>query len=214
MKIRKRNVVLSVLLVAFSICLVYYFLFIRLVIVPTGAMKNTILPGDRIAANLLLGDIHRGDIVIFQYPKQPGVRFVMRVIGLPGETIQLRKGQIFINGSELPEKRQFVKSQVPDDPAPLQAGSSQGDGAYTASYDEDEVKADYVYEAGEFGVSEPFQIPDDSYYVMGDNRDNALDSRFWGPVQRNLMVGKPLFVYWSSEQSGGIRWRRIFSKIK
>src|SRR5262249_42931226 len=136
------------------------------------------------------------------FPKDPSVALLKRVVGLPGERIQLRNKRVYINGNELQENRQLVKSQVPDDPEPLKVVSAEGSGDYQVSYYQEEVAAGFG-DVGEFGVAEPFQIPDDSYYVMGDNRDNSLDSRFWGPVQQGLIVGKPLFRYWSSDPSGG-----------
>ena len=75
--------------------------------------------------------IRRGDIVMFNFPKDPSTRFVSRIIGLPGETIEVRKQRVYINGTELGEKRLLTKSQVPDDPAPLEAISTEGDGSYT-----------------------------------------------------------------------------------
>jgi signal peptidase I len=215
MKSRKRTVLVGVaivLVVAFA-C---YFLFIRMVRVPTGSMKNTILPGDRIAMNRWVGEIHRGDIVMFKFPQDPATRFVSRVIGLPGETIELRGTRVYINGQELAEKRALVKSQAPEDPAPLEASSSEGEGSYTVFYYQDEHPANEIYPAsGQYAVREPYQIPADNFFVMGDNRDNAFDSRFWGTVKRDAIQGKPLLLYWSEEPLGGkARWSRIGSRLK
>jgi len=195
MKIRKRPVILLTLGVVLFVAIFYYFLFIRMVVVPTGAMKNTILPGDRLAVHTLVGEIHRGDLVMFNFPKDPSTRFLMRVVGLPGETIEVRKQRVYINGTELSEKRMMAKSQRPDDPAPLAAISTEGDGNYTVCYDADVAAASFGYESGEFAVREPFEIPADSYFILGDNRDNSLDSRFWGALPRRMIVGKALFIY-------------------
>ncbi|HJQ27260.1 MAG TPA: signal peptidase I [Blastocatellia bacterium] len=212
---KKRSVVLLTLGVILFVALCYYFLFIRMVKVPTGSMKNTILPGDRLAINLLGGEIRRGDIVMFNYPKDPSTRFVSRVIGLPGETIEVRKQRVYINGTELGERRLLTKSQSPEDPAPLEAISSEGDGSYTVSYDAEEAADTFGYEAGDFAVRAPFQIPADNYFVMGDNRDNSLDSRFWGPLPRKLIVGKAFLIYWSEDRaSGKTRWSRMPSRLK
>ncbi|HEY9233062.1 MAG TPA: signal peptidase I, partial [Blastocatellia bacterium] len=172
MKIKKRSAILLTLGVILFVAFFYFLLFVRMVKVPTGAMKNTIQPGDRLAMHLLVGEIRRGDIVMFNFPKDPSTRFVSRIIGLPGETIEVRKQRVYINGTELGEKRLLTKSQVPDDPAPLEAISTEGDGSYTVCYYADEAADPFGYEAGEFAVREPFQIPADSYFVMGDNRDN------------------------------------------
>ncbi|MEN3330804.1 MAG: signal peptidase [Blastocatellia bacterium] len=216
MKINKRRAFLltagSVLFLAF----LYSALFIHMVKVPTGSMKNTILPGDRLAVHMLMGEIQRGDIVMFNYPEDPAVRFVMRVIGLPGETIEVRGERVYINGVELAEKRAEVKSQLPDDPSPLEIVSSNGEGNYSVSYYADEHTAEAsVYESGRYAVKEPFQIPANSYFVMGDNRDNALDSRFWGVVQRKMIIGKPFLIYWSDDLSTHTtRWGRMPSRLK
>src|SRR5437763_15681343 len=104
MKITRRRAFLITAGIVLFLAFIYYALFIRMVKVPTGAMKNTILPGDRLAVHLLMGEIRRGNIVMFNYPEDPSVRFVMRVIGLPGETIQVRKQRVYINGTELAEE--------------------------------------------------------------------------------------------------------------
>src|SRR5689334_2132115 len=158
MKNRKRIVLVGVAL-ALAAALACYFLFIRMVLVPTGSMKNTILPGDRLAMNLWVGEIHRGEIVMFKFPEDPATRFVSRVIGLPGETIELRGTRVYINGQELNEKRALVKAQAPDDPAPLEAISSEGEGDYTVYYYENQNPANEIYPAsGQYAVREPYQI--------------------------------------------------------
>jgi len=217
---KKKQVVISILL-AFILFVAgfYYFFFLRLVRVPTGSMKNTILPGDRLAVNLLFGAINRGDIVVFRYPQDTNVMFVMRVIGLPGERIQLRDEKVYINGEELPEKRLTVEPEDLPAANPLKEISSDGEGSYHACYYSKNPSPLFQGENGIFAVKEAFDIPNDSYFVMGDNRDNSLDSRFWGAVARRLIVGKPFMIYWSVDPSdksgeGKTRGDRVFSKLK
>jgi signal peptidase I len=148
-------------------------------VVPTESMSPTILVGDHFfldkvafPANypqalqkfLPTRTIKRGEIVAFWSPETPNLRLVKRVIGLPGETIELRNRIVYINGRKLDEPYAvFTDSQnIPrrDNMAPV-------------------------------------AIPADSFFMMGDNRDNSNDSRFWGVARREEMIGTPLFVYWS-----------------
>jgi signal peptidase I len=152
-------------------------------VVPTGSMSPTILVGDhffldKIAfpANypkilqryLPARSIERGDIVALWSPENPNIRLVKRVIGLPGETLELRHRELFINGQKV------------DEPYVVYTDSQELDGR------------------DNFG---PVYIPPDHFFLMGDNRDNSNDSRFWGLAPRENFIGKPLFVYWSYEDA-------------
>ena len=186
-------------------------------------------PGDTLPF-LPQREIKRGDIIVFKYPgnsvhpemdrmHNPALRkyeinYVKRVIGLPGETIEFKANQVLINGQPLPEHR--VGGEHPLDSnrktkerAPLETKEieeKQPDQSYDVYYNEFTTKEaasgvltnrPYVFAA----AGKPFKIPDDSYFVMGDNRDNSEDSRFWGPVKRDLIIGRAMFVYWSCDQS-------------
>ena len=131
--------------------------------VPTGSMENTIMPGDRIIALRLtyyFSEPQRGDIVVFKYPDDESTLYVKRVIGLPGETVEVKDGKVYINGADKPLNDDFVK----DEPV------------------------------GDYG---PYEMPEDCYFMMGDNRNNSLDSRFWVNkyVQKNKILGKVYFKY-------------------
>ena len=131
--------------------------------VPTGSMENTIMPGDRIIALRLtyyFSEPQRGDIVVFKYPDDESTLYVKRVIGLPGETVEVKDGKVYINGADKPLNDDFVK----DEPV------------------------------GDYG---PYEVPEDCYFMMGDNRNNSLDSRFWVNkyVQKNKILGKVYFKY-------------------
>jgi signal peptidase I len=224
---RKKIILLSIIIVIlFSACL-YALLSFRLIKVPVGAMKNTILPGDRLVVNKQVGEIKRGDLITFQYPGNHSILYLSRVIGLPGETIEIRKQKVYINGTELAERRAFYH---PDDsygfnPKAVKEEKSEGEGAYTTfniiSDESDELDGNEAYAMmgrKTFGLLEPFQIPQGHYFVLGDNRDDSEDSRFWGTVARELITGKPFMIYDSIEKddSGKERTRsdRILTKVK
>ena len=157
--------------------------------IPTGSMENNLLIGDHLLVNkfifgptpLAIGravlpvrPIRRGDIVVFKYPDEPERDFIKRVIGLPGETIELKNKKVHVNGQPLDEPYvHFITAP---------------------SNDYQEVTSFDVRER--FG---PVQVPADHYFVMGDNRDNSQDSRYWGFLPRGHVKGKALLIYWSYE---------------
>lgn len=131
--------------------------------VPTGSMENTIMPNDRIIALRLtyyFEKPERGDIVVFKYPDDESVLYVKRVIGLPGETVVIRDGRVYIDGSETPLDDEYVKE------TPL----------------------------GDFG---PYEVPEGHYFMMGDNRNESKDSRYWDNtyVAENKILGKVYLKY-------------------
>lgn len=140
-------------------------------VVPTGSMLNTIQEGDRVIASRIeyrLNDPERFDVAIFKYPDDESVYYVKRVIGLPGETVEIVNGVTYItdvNGDTYQLKEDYITNCVPE---------------------------------GNFG---PYTVPEDSYFVMGDNRNNSKDSRFWvttNYVSKDKMVGKVKFRYYPS----------------
>jgi signal peptidase I len=167
-------------------------LFIRTFVVqafkiPTGSMENNLLIGDHLLVNkfvygstatpieravLPMRVIGRGDVVVFKFPQEPDRDFIKRVIGLPGETLEVRNKKVYINGTPLDEP--YVHFLIPP--------SAEGQ----------EVAASDVRES--YG---PVTVPADQYFVMGDNRDNSQDSRWWGYLPRDLVKGKALMIYWS-----------------
>ncbi len=134
-------------------------------VVPTGSMKNTINPNDRIIANrlaYLFSEPKRFDIIIFPYPDDEDIIYVKRIIGLPGETVEIIDGEVYINGSETPLYDYFVTVEKP---------------------------------TGNFG---PYVVPDDCYFVLGDNRNDSKDSRYWENkfVSKDKILGKVIFKYY------------------
>lgn len=222
MKSKKMIALLIVIAILFGAWL-FASLFFRFVKVPAPAMKNTILPGDRLVVNRFAQERKRGDIVMFKYPKDTSIQYLMRVIGLPGETIQIRNQKVYINGAELAERRAFypLDDSYENMEQPLKEEKTEGEGSYTTFYQSrDETGEDEALVMGSptFGISEPFQIPQAHYFVLGDNRDDSFDSRYWGTVAKELITGKAFLIYVSAEKDKSgtekIRWNRIFTKVK
>jgi signal peptidase I len=183
--------------------------------VPTGSMQNNIHIGDHFFVNKfifgrptpVLGkllptrEIKRGDIIVFKFPQNPKVNYVKRVIGLPGDKVEVKGTHVFVNGQELPEQRVLVNllgpqysanTEIKTEPAPPGAH-------YRVYYDDhDHEQTDARSDPQQkYGVDGPVTVPADSYFAMGDNRDNSLDSRYWGFVPRSNIIGHALYVYWS-----------------
>jgi len=198
-------------------------LFIRTFVVqafkiPTGSMEPNLLVGDHLLVNkfvfgpaatavehqvLAMRDIRHGDVIVFKFPEEPERDFIKRVIGLPGDTIELRNRQLLRNGNRV-----------------------------------DEAYAHYLFPAGEegahasFDVRErygPVTVPEGHFFMMGDNRDNSQDSRYWGFLPQHYVKGRALMIYWSFEQAAdgaargvigtftsiftGTRWGRLLHQI-
>jgi len=159
--------------------------------IPTGSMENNLLIGDHLLVNkfmfaptasgaeralLPIGQIRRGDVLVFKYPVEPDRDYIKRVIGLPGETLELKKKKIYINGQPLEEP--YV--HFLDEPR----GNSN-----LSEVTSSDVREDYG----------PVTVPPNQYFMMGDNRDNSADSRYWGFMPRDYVKGKALLIYWSYE---------------
>jgi signal peptidase I len=121
-------------------------------------------------------DVRRGDIVVFKYPEDPERDFIKRVIGLPGETLEVRDKRVYIDGRRLDEP--YVHYLEPP----------------TGSTEYQEITSFDLRER--YG---PVKVPVDKYFVMGDNRDNSQDSRYWGFLPREYVKGRALMIYWSYE---------------
>ena len=203
-----------------SICVaVILALFVRTFVVqafkiPTGSMENNLLIGDHLLVNkfvfaptlsraegsfLPTDPIKRGDIIVFKYPEEPERDFIKRTIGLPGETVELRNKKVFINGKPIDEP--YVRFLFP----------APGEGSGADALPDFDVRVNYG----------PVTVPDGHYFMMGDNRDNSQDSRYWGFMPREYVKGKALFVYFSFGEAGSglagllgnVRWTRILHQI-
>ncbi len=168
--------------------------------IPSESMENTLLIGDYLLVNKLryggrfghtlvpYERVRRGDIVVFHYPINPTQHFVKRVIGVPGDHLRLVRRQVWVNG--LPLKETYVRYSSP----------------VRDIYRDDFPQVDYIAPGEEpFWFKQLKQVvqhgelivPPGHYFVMGDNRDESLDSRYWGFVPEENIIGSPLLIYWS-----------------
>lgn len=174
--------------------------------IPSPSMENTLLVGDYLLVNKLCygksgvgnyfmpyGEVRRGDIVVFNYPVNPEQHFVKRVIGVPGDRVRLINKQVFVNGAPL--KEPYVRFSRPADD--LFRDNFPRLNVTPGLTPEWWVELRKLVEDGQLIV------PDGEYFVMGDNRDNSSDSRYWGFVPRANIVGRPLLIYWSVQGSEG-----------
>jgi signal peptidase I len=181
-------------------------LFIRTFVVqafkiPSGSMKETLLIGDHILVNKFIYGIkapfikktlvsinepQRGDIIVFEFPEDPDKDFIKRVVGIPGDTIEIRNKKLFVNGKPTESTHSVFK-----DPKVLPARMQPRDN---------------------FG---PVNVPPGKLFVMGDNRDHSYDSRFWGYVDLVAVKGKAFIIYWSwDKEEFGVRWGRLGHLLK
>jgi signal peptidase I len=174
-------------------------------VIPTGSMEDTLLIGDHLLVDKLAyapagpvskyilpyESVKHGDIIVFRYPIDISQTFVKRVIGVPGDHLKIVNQQIFRNGVKLNEPYVFHKNPYPDTYRDNFPGSEPNVMLYEPAKD---MLQNHV-------VNGELVIPPNSYFAMGDNRDNSLDSRYWGFVPRENIIGKPLIIYWSYNAS-------------
>ena len=185
------------LFVALILALVIRTFVVQAFKIPSESMVKTLLVGDHLLASkfsygikipfthtyIYKGDDPvKGDIIIFEYPNDPSVDYIKRIVGTPGDTIEVRNKQLFRNGEAV--KESFIRFTEPDRIQPVRDN---------------------------FG---PVTVPADKYFVMGDNRDNSMDSRFWGFVDRSAIRAKAWRIYWSWGGLGDIRWDRIGKAVQ
>jgi signal peptidase I len=204
---RRKSVVreyVEAIAIAILLALVIRTLIVQAFTIPSGSMMDTLLVGDYILVNkflygpeLPLTDYRlpslrlprRGDIIVFKYPQDEKRDFIKRIVGTPGDSVQVRGQQVFINGRPLEEP--YVRRN------PSALGHS-GSPSFCG----------YAY------ACEPVVVPTDSYFVMGDNRDNSQDSRYWGFVKRDKIKGKAFLIYWSWDSDRHwLRWWRLGNYI-
>lgn len=185
------------LIIALALAFVIRTFVVQAFKIPSESMLTTLLVGDHLLASKFAYGIkipftnhylyegkgpERGDIIIFQYPNDPSVDYIKRVIGIPGDVIEVRQKQLYRNGQ--PVKEEYIRHSDPDGMEKIR---------------------------DEYG---PITVPEGKYFVMGDNRDNSLDSRFWGFVDRNAIRAKAWRIYWSWGGLDDIRWDRLGKKIE
>ncbi|HEU4794175.1 MAG TPA: signal peptidase I [Pyrinomonadaceae bacterium] len=210
-------IILVAVLVAGAAAFIFARIFlIRLSVVPSGAMKNTIIPGDHVLSFKLFGKPERGSVVLFQYPQgrngepETDTYYIARVVGLPGETIQLRDNTVYINERPLDEIK--VLAIEDNELGPLKVTSTEGKGPYQVFYMEDFAAP--PEDLPTLGTNTPFRIPANYYFVLGDNRDNSQDSRYRGPVPANLIWGRASYIYLSVSDTQEIRTGRTFKRVE
>jgi signal peptidase I len=211
--------------------------------IPSSSMENTLLIGDHVFVDRVLEaprtrwinpiipyrDIKRGDIVVFLSPAEPGLYVVKRIIGVPGDRIHLQNGVVYRNGAPL------------DEPYVLHNGSYN---PYRDNFpavppsDASGATMEWRLTVGSHLVDGNVIVPPDGYFAMGDNRDVSYDSRYWGFIPRENIIGRPMFIYWSFETPANqyqktdiidrvkfvgtviirfidmTRWRRMFTVVR
>ncbi|MBV8772789.1 MAG: signal peptidase I [Deltaproteobacteria bacterium] len=206
--------------VALILAIVLRTFFIQAYKIPSGSMEPTLLIGDHIIVNKLgygfrmpdsffgltpfsseipygkylfpLESVRRGDITVFVFPEDRTKDFIKRVVAIPGDTVEVRAGVLYLNGVRVPDPHAHFEK--------LQAERLPGS------------QADYMA---------PTKLASNQYFMMGDNRDHSYDSRFWGPITRDAIEGRAMFIYWSCADENSalscfydVRWSRIFELVR
>ncbi len=205
--------------------------------IPSGSMEGTLLVGDFLLVNKLVYGAtipltsarlpavrvpRRGDVVVFEWPSDPSKNFVKRLVALPGDTVSMRQGVLLLNGVEQDE-RYVMHTEPGIDPVNDDFRWQRGHVVRTASASTavpgTGIPARYRPSRNNWG---PLVVPDAHYFVLGDNRDNSLDSRYWGFVPDTLVRGTPIVVYYSYAPDSSqvapwltnIRWRRLGERVR
>jgi signal peptidase I len=168
--------------------------------IPSESMENTLLIGDYLLVDKLryggsslwdhfvpYQEVRRGDIVVFHYPVNPSQHFVKRVVGVPGDHVRMIKGQVYVNGILLTEP--YVRHSA-FNPDPYRDDFPQVMNVPGES-------AGWAGQMKKWVEDKQLIVPEGFYFVLGDNRDESLDSRYWGFVPRENIIGRPLLIYWS-----------------
>jgi signal peptidase I len=228
-----------VVLIAFVLFLGLRAFFVEAYKIPSGSMEHTLLVGDFLLVNKLvygaevpftgrrLPALHaprRGEVIVFQWPEDPSKNFVKRLVGVPYDTLMMRDGTLFVNGQV--QREQYVTHTEPGvDP----------------TFEEFRWQRDYVVRSAVAAPPPPVLsadrnpgdhpsrnnwgpliVPPGSYFVLGDNRDNSLDSRYWGFVPDSMLRGRPMLVYYSYAPDSAdrlawvrdIRWSRLGARVR
>ncbi|MHB1863367.1 MAG: signal peptidase I [Gemmatimonadaceae bacterium] len=191
--------------------------------IPTGSMENTLQVGDFLLVNKLaygaevpfthdrlpaLEHPKHGDVIVFDWPVDPTQNFVKRLVGLPGDTLEMRDGILVRNGHVVPES--YVRRSDPD------ADPSNEEFTWQRDYLVRTARAAVSYHPSRNNWG-PLVVPPKDYFVLGDNRDNSLDSRYWGFVPDSMVTGRPILIYYSYAPDSSqdfdwvthVRWKRL-----
>ncbi|MDH5766837.1 MAG: signal peptidase I [Gammaproteobacteria bacterium] len=184
--------------------------------IPSGSMIPSLYIGDFILVNKFsygirlpvlnkkiidIGDPERGDVVVFRFPRDPSIDYIKRVVGLPGDHIEYYEKVLYVN--KKPVKREYVS---------LYEGPGENNTAKEYIEKLDEKSHSILLIPGRKGHDVDYVVPDGHYFMVGDNRDNSNDSRYWGVVPDKYLVGKAFMIWmnWSS----GVDWKRIGTFIE
>lgn len=190
--------------------------------IPSGSMMPTLLVGDFILVNKFgygirlpvadvkiigVGEPERGDVIVFRSPENPETPFIKRVVGLPGDKIAYYNKVLYVNGEA---QEQVILGEY--------AGSGSGMSMTGASLRIEQLNG-HVHEilvqpGATWSPEGEMTVPEDHYFVLGDNRDNSRDSRFWGTVPNELLIGKAFMIWMSWDWGHGIQWSRIGDSIQ
>jgi signal peptidase I len=200
-----QSLLVTIILALFATCFV-----VQAFKIPSPSMEPTLLVGDHLLVNKFIfegrgswydrflpyREIHRGDVVVFKFPYQDHTHYVKRVIGLPGDRVKIVNEKVYVNGKLLPEPYvvhdptqydPFGANFPPTDPYILQGAA---------------VLPQWAAVISSYIKNGELVVPPGHYFVMGDNRDHSWDSRYWGFVRRNAIMGRPVVIYWSVRGAG------------
>ncbi|HKJ70777.1 MAG TPA: signal peptidase I [Gammaproteobacteria bacterium] len=187
--------------------------------IPSGSMRPTLQVGDFLLVNkfeyglriplvgwkLTDGDApRRGDVIVFQYPRNESVDYIKRIVGLPGDRVAFHDHTVYVNGEPVPKNPE----------GPYSYRSKRGQTVHTQRFIErtDSHRYDVLYTRDKRGrtLYEPIKVPAGEYFVMGDNRDNSNDSRYWGYVPEENILGRAFVIWWSWDgYENSARWGRL-----
>ncbi|HBE91603.1 MAG TPA: signal peptidase I [Gammaproteobacteria bacterium] len=186
--------------------------------IPSGSMLPTLNIGDFILVNKFsyglrlpvanvklvgLDDPARGDVMVFRFPHDPKMHFVKRVVGIPGDTVETRAGELYINGD--------LMKQTPDGQYEFKNGFKRNVKLDKLTEDLDGIEHNILLDRTRRSQNMKQVVPEGQYFVMGDNRNYSNDSRYWGFVPDKNVVGKAFFIWfaWDAANGGGVNWSRI-----
>ena len=177
--------------------------------IPSQSMEPTLLVGDHLLVNKFIfggrghwydavlpyRDVRRGDIIVFKFPFQDHPHYVKRVIGMPGDRIKMIDQKIYVNGQRTEEPFAYHDPTAPYDPFLFNFPPASPDELFS------NMQPEWANEIASHVVNGEIVVPPGRYFAMGDNRDHSWDSRYWGFVDRDAIMGRPLLIYWSVQSS-------------
>ena len=186
---KRRHTILDyalTVLIAVAIAFLVQAFLVKPYLIPSTSMATTLVPGQRVLVDRVVyryRAIHRGDIIVFRRPVGPKDILIKRVVGLPGNTLSLENGLLLVNGKLLDEPYVNTIDGRPEPTGPGELASAE-------------------HAVGNWSLEQPYTVPADNYFVMGDNRTDSSDSRYWGTVPHNQVIGRAFFSYWPMDRVG------------